>query len=65
MISVEGLTVEFAAKPLFENVNYVINPHDRIALVGKNGAGKSTMLKLLCGLQNLHQELYPYQMSAR
>lgn len=51
MISVEGLTVEFAAKPLFENVNYVINPHDRIALVGKNGAGKSTMLKLLCGLQ--------------
>lgn len=51
MISVEGLTVEFAAKPLFSNISYVINPNDRIALVGKNGAGKSTMLKILCGIQ--------------
>ena len=51
MISIEGLTVEFSAKPLFHDVSFVINDHDRIALVGKNGAGKSTMLKILCGQQ--------------
>ncbi|MGN0066973.1 MAG: ABC-F family ATP-binding cassette domain-containing protein [Bacteroides sp.] len=51
MISVEGLKVEFNATPLFEEVSYVINKKDRIALVGKNGAGKSTMLKILAGLQ--------------
>ncbi|MCI5663715.1 MAG: ABC-F family ATP-binding cassette domain-containing protein [Mediterranea sp.] len=51
MISVEGLKVEFNATPLFEDVSYVINKKDRIALVGKNGAGKSTMLKILAGLQ--------------
>ena len=51
MISVEGLKVEFNATPLFEDVTYVINKKDRIALVGKNGAGKSTMLKILAGLQ--------------
>lgn len=52
MISVEGLKVEFNATPLFEEVSYVINKKDRIALVGKNGAGKSTMLKILAGLQH-------------
>ena len=51
MISVEGLKVEFGVKPLFNDVSFVINDRDRIALVGKNGAGKSTMLKILCGLQ--------------
>lgn len=51
MISVEGLKVEFGVKPLFSGVSFVINPRDRIALVGKNGAGKSTMLKILCGMQ--------------
>ena len=51
MISVEGLKVEFNATPLFEDVSYVINKKDRIALVGKNGAGKSTMLKILAGIQ--------------
>ena len=51
MISVEGLKVEFGVKPLFQGVSYVINDKDRIALVGKNGAGKSTMLKILCGQQ--------------
>ena len=51
MISVEGLKVEFGVKPLFHDVNFVINDRDRIALVGKNGAGKSTMLKILCGMQ--------------
>ena len=51
MISVEGLTVEFGVKPLFLNASFFINDRDRIALVGKNGAGKSTMLKILCGKQ--------------
>ena len=51
MISVENLTVEFGVRPLFENVSFVVNDHERIALVGKNGAGKSTMLKILCALQ--------------
>ena len=51
MISIEGLKVEFGVKPLFQDVSFVINDKDRIALVGKNGAGKSTMLKILCGLQ--------------
>lgn len=51
MISVEGLKVEFGVKPLFTDVSFVVNDRDRIALVGKNGAGKSTMLKILCGLQ--------------
>ena len=52
MISIDGLTVEFGVKPLFKDVSFVVNERDRIALVGKNGAGKSTMLKILCGLQN-------------
>ena len=51
MISVEGLKVEFGVKPLFTDVSFVVNDRDRIALVGKNGAGKSTMLKILWGLQ--------------
>ncbi|MGI6231990.1 MAG: ABC-F family ATP-binding cassette domain-containing protein [Prevotella sp.] len=51
MISVENLKVEFGTEPLFDNVSFVVNEHDRIALVGKNGAGKSTMLKILCGQQ--------------
>lgn len=52
MISVEGLKVEFGATPLFTEVSFVVNKKERIALVGKNGAGKSTMLKILAGLQN-------------
>ena len=51
MISIENLTVEFGVRPLFKNVSFVINDNDRIALVGKNGAGKSTMLKIIDGLQ--------------
>lgn len=51
MISIEALTVEFGGNPLFDNVTYVINKRDRIALVGKNGAGKTTMLKIIAGLQ--------------
>lgn len=52
MIAIQNLSVEFSAKSLFDNINYVINRRDRIALVGKNGAGKSTMLKIIAGLQN-------------
>ena len=48
MISIEGLSVEFSAKPLFRNVSFVVNDRDRIALVGKNGAGKSTILDAIC-----------------
>lgn len=51
MISVENLEVEFGTVPLFQGVSYVVNDKDRIALVGKNGAGKSTMLKIIAGLQ--------------
>ena len=50
MISVEGLTVEFGGFTLFDDVSFVVNKKDRIALVGKNGAGKSTMLKIFAGL---------------
>ncbi|MBQ5572746.1 MAG: ABC-F family ATP-binding cassette domain-containing protein [Bacteroidaceae bacterium] len=51
MLSVENLKVEFGAKPLFDGVSYVVGDKDRIALVGKNGAGKSTMLKIIAGIQ--------------
>ncbi|MDR0988762.1 MAG: ABC-F family ATP-binding cassette domain-containing protein [Prevotellaceae bacterium] len=51
MLSVEKLSVAFNATPLFDDVSFVINKKERIALVGKNGAGKSTMLKILAGLQ--------------
>ena len=51
MVSVDNLSVEFGARPLFTGVSYVVGDKDRIALVGKNGAGKSTMLKILAGQQ--------------
>lgn len=52
MISVRNITVEFNATKLLDDISYAINRRDRIALVGKNGAGKSTMLKIIAGLQN-------------
>ena len=52
MISIQNLSVEFSSKSLFDNVTFVINKRDRIALVGRNGAGKSTMLKIIAGLQS-------------
>lgn len=51
MISINGLSVEFGVTPLFDNISYIINKRDRIALVGRNGAGKSTMLKIIAGVQ--------------
>lgn len=51
MISVNGLTVEFSARTLFNDVSFVINENDKIALMGKNGAGKSTMMKIIAGEQ--------------
>ena len=52
MISIQGLSVEFGSVTLLDNINFVVNKRDRIALVGKNGAGKSTMLKIIAGLQS-------------
>lgn len=52
MISVNAVTVSFGGYNLFDNISFLINPKDRIGLAGKNGAGKSTMLKLLAGEQN-------------
>ncbi|WP_459213091.1 ABC-F family ATP-binding cassette domain-containing protein [Aquimarina rhabdastrellae] len=51
MISVDNLTVEFSGTTLFSGVSFVINPTDKIALMGKNGAGKSTMMKIVAGIQ--------------
>lgn len=52
MISVDGITVEFSGQTLFKDVSFVINENDKIALMGKNGAGKSTMMKIIAGLRN-------------
>ena len=52
MISINNVSVEFGANPLFDNISYIINKRDRIALVGRNGAGKSTMMKIIAGIQN-------------
>ena len=52
MISVDKVSVRFGSLSLFEDISFVVNPRDRIALVGKNGAGKSTMLKIFAGLQS-------------
>lgn len=52
LISVDNISVEFNATPLLEKVSYVVNKKERIALVGKNGAGKSTMLKILSGVKS-------------
>ncbi len=51
MISIDGLAVEFSGETLFSDVNFVVNENDKIALMGKNGAGKSTMMKIIAGEQ--------------
>lgn len=52
MISINNLSVEFSARPLFTDISFVINDTDKIALTGKNGAGKSTLLKILAGIDH-------------
>ncbi len=52
MISVDGIGVEFSGQALFSEVSFSINENDKIALMGKNGAGKSTMMKIIAGVQN-------------
>ena len=51
MLSVGNLSVSFSARPLFTDVNFVVNRGERVALVGKNGAGKTTMLRIIAGEQ--------------
>lgn len=51
MVSVNDLTMEFSSRPIFSDVSFVINKTDKIGLAGKNGAGKSTMMKIIAGLQ--------------
>ncbi|MFV0572520.1 MAG: ABC-F family ATP-binding cassette domain-containing protein [Xanthomarina gelatinilytica] len=51
MISVDALAVEFSGQTLFKDVSFVVNENDKIALMGKNGAGKSTMMKIIAGKQ--------------
>jgi len=51
MISVDNLAVEFSGHTLFSEVSFTINANDKIALMGKNGAGKSTMMKIIAGVQ--------------
>lgn len=52
MITVDNLSVEFSGKALFKGITFSINPTDKIALMGKNGAGKSTIMKIIAGEQN-------------
>ncbi len=55
MITIENLAVEFSGSTLFSEVSFVINPTDKIALMGKNGAGKSTMMKIIAGEQKANR----------
>ena len=52
MISINSLTVAYGGFTLLNDINFHISENDKIGLVGKNGAGKSTILKLICGLQS-------------
>src|SRR5690606_39324023 len=51
MISIDNLAVEFSGDTLFSDVSFVVNENDKIALMGRNGAGKSTMMKIIAGVQ--------------
>jgi ATP-binding cassette, subfamily F, member 3 len=61
MISVDGLTVEFGGTTLFKDISFVINEKDRIALMGKNGAGKSTILKIIAGEKTPHRGRFQHR----
>ncbi len=49
MITIDNLAVEFSGETLFSEVSFAVNENDKIALMGKNGAGKSTMMKIIAG----------------
>ena len=49
MLSVEHISMEFSARPVLDDITFLINPKERVALVGKNGAGKTTLLRLIAG----------------
>lgn len=51
MISLNNISISFSGKDLFNDISFIINPKDRIGLVGKNGVGKSTLLKVIFGIQ--------------
>ena len=53
MIQLSGAGKRFGHKLLFEDLNWLITPQDRVGLVGANGTGKSTLLKILAGLETL------------
>lgn len=55
MLIVDSLKVELGDRTLFDNISFIINDKDKIALVGKNGAGKSTMLKILAGVSTRYK----------
>lgn len=65
MLSIQNISVEFAAKPLFSGVSFVVNKNDRIALVGKNGAGKSTLMKIIARIQSPSSGQVAYPDSVR
>ena len=52
MLSVNNLSIHFGGRYLFDNVSFSINPTDRIGLIGRNGTGKSTLLKIIAELEN-------------
>lgn len=62
MISVNNLVVAYGGFTLLNDVNFHISENDKIGLVGKNGAGKSTILKLICGLQSPTSDRLPCRM---
>ena len=55
MISLNGIGVSFGARPLLKNISFIINKGEKVALTGKNGAGKSTILKIVSGLMSPSQ----------
>ena len=52
MISINGVTVAYGSYTLLDNISFHISETDKIGLVGKNGAGKSTIMKMICGEQS-------------
>jgi len=59
-VSAEGLTKSFGATPLFKNISFNISEGDKIALVARNGTGKSTLMKILAGLDTPEDGKFPH-----